>query len=249
MIYFEWCAEPNQRDGTFLTEGELNSRLGFRSVYGFIEKPDSSKGLNKYEVYSDTLFMDFDDGVDGEVLNTLKVLDKEQIAYSLYTSGSKGCHIHVPITPISGIDVPYSQRQFVLDNDFKCDLSLYRHSSLFRLPNTIHKKTQKPKELIAQHKGYQLDIPYVKAPPKFQNIKPNKDNMLYVALTRCAGLVNISPQRGERTKTTWSVSRNLCEAGIHFDVALELMYVLNDTWNDPMDAESVLRAVKQGYTL
>lgn len=247
-MFLEWCEQPNQRNGTFLPAAEVLAKTGFRSVYAFETQPTESKGLNRFPVVSATLFLDFDDGLDGEVIQAMDKL--EYIQYSLYTSGSKGCHIHASIEPMCGIDVPYSQRQFVIEAGYNSDLSLYRHSSLIRLPGTIHAKTGKPKELIKENPGYQLHIPMLKTPePKFSKVQAKQDDMLYAALTRSAGLVHKSPMTGERTKTMWSLSRNFHDSGISFDTALELAYSINATWSHPLDEAGVLRAVKQGYSL
>lgn len=249
-MFLEWCEQPNQRNGTFLPASEVLVKTGFRSVYAFETQPTESKGLNRFPVVSATLFLDFDDGVDGAVLPSIDKLNQQKIAYKLFTSGSKGCHLHIDIEPMSGIDVPYSQRQYVIDAGFNSDLSLYRHSSLIRLPGTIHLKTGKPKELIKESVGDRLSVPMLKTPePKFSKVQAKQDDMLYAALTRSAGLVHKSPMTGERTKTMWSLSRNFHDSGISFDTALELAYSINATWSHPLDEAGVLRAVKQGYSL
>lgn len=249
-MYYEWCSEPNQRNGTFIPIEELNSKVGFRSVYGFKEQPNQSKGLNKYSVFSDTLIMDFDDGLEGEVLKVLDILIKEELTYYLYNSGNKGCHLHIPIVSMYGDSVPYSQKKFVEEHNFNCDLSIYKHSSLIRLVGTIHKKTGKLKELINFNEGAILEIPYMEEPKqKFKNVKPRQDDILYIALTKCAKLVGMSANPGERTNTIWSISRNFFDSGISFDTALELAYSINSTWSKPLEEAGVLRAVRQGYNL
>lgn len=245
--FLEWCEKWNRRNGTFLSQDQVTSRIGFRSVYAFELDPKSSKGLNQYPVYSDVLFVDFDDGLESPGYHKLlALLLNNGLAFQSYASGSKGVHVHVAIDPMFGSEVPYSQKVFMEALDVGCDLSIYRHSSLIRLPGTIHDKTGKAKEQINEGGFDLLQIPS-KTLPVFANVEVADANLFYVAATRLAGLLHNEPPTGNRSLTLWSLAKNLANSGISFETTLELAYTVNNSWKHPKSESEVLRSVKQAY--
>lgn len=246
--YLEWCEKWNQRDGTFLPQDLVTSRTGFRSVFGFETQPISSKGLAQYPVYSDTLFVDFDDGLESPgYLKLITILTYNEFNFKSYASGSKGVHVHVQIEPMYGLAVPYSQKVFMQGLDVGCDLSIYRPSSLIRLPGTVHDKTGKRKEQINEGQGIDLLRIEQKELATFTQVEVNDENLFYVAMTRTAGLINNEPPTGTRSLTLWSLTKNLANAGISFETSLEIAYTVNASWRNPKPESEVLRSVKQAY--
>jgi len=246
MIWLEWCDKVFQRDGTFLLDTEVLVKTGFRSVYGFKEKPISSKGLNKYPVYSDTLFMDFDDGLGKGFKSAVQFMKDNLIKFEAFSSGSKGGHLHVAILPMFGEGVPFSQREFVKGLECSADISLYRHSSLIRLPGTVHDKTGNAKTKLDGGDGCMLEIEYMN-PPKFSNVVVSDDNLLHMAFNRLTSLINHEPASGTRTLTIWSVAKNLSDAGFNFDTTLDIVQRVNETWKQPKEDSEVLRAVREAF--
>lgn len=247
-MFLEWCLEVTHRNGTFLPAEVVNSRIGFRSVYGFLDKPKSSKGLIDLPVISDTLFLDFDTGFQDANVMAHK-LRTDNISFFAYTSGSKGVHIEIPIVSMTGVLVPYSQECFVKREFMNADLSLYRASSLIRLPGTKHAKTGNIKSPIDVFIGNKLSIPLLSAPPKpkFQNLKLSESGELINAIGRLDKLLNTQPTSGNRSITLWSLASTFARAGISFDTCLELCYELNNSWKEPKEAEVVLTKVKEAY--
>lgn len=247
MIYLEWCSKPELRNGLFLPSGEVQSKTGFRSVYGFPIKPVSSKGLKEHEVFSDVLFLDFDDGETGNCVRACSLLDSHQIGYDMFTSGSKGVHFHIPIQAMQGKSVPFSQFQFVKGLDLGADLSLYRASSLIRLEGTVHAKTGKKKTKIKTVSGSRLEIDLVEPPTKFVQMLVPETDAYETAFVKYITNMYSTPAEGTRTNTLWFLARSFNECGLSFDTGLELLQKLNESWSNPKDDESVFRATKDGY--
>lgn len=252
MIFYEWCDRPQNRSGIFVTGDKLETLKGFRSVYGFKTKPDSSKGLNQFPVYSDTLFLDFDQGLSDNFRETVSKLKDNDFRFSTYLSGSKGAHIHADLLPMFGDSVPDAQRAFIETLGAKeADLSIYRHGSLIRLPGTIHEKTNQPKELLEYHDGhFALEIDYTKefkTPSRFSGLKTTEDKFkIAVSLLRLH--LGTAPKIGMRYVTLWSVARNFAESDLSFDSTLELIQQLNHSWGElQKDDAELLRAVKDAF--
>jgi hypothetical protein len=129
---------------------------GFTSVYGYTEEAvthiretRSTRGLSRFPVYSDVLYVDFDDNdAAAEKFEDEHLLGKYK--YERYHSGGRSIHFHIPIEPMYGVNVPYSQKLWMEQHAPEADMSIYRHSGLYRLPETYHTKYPgKKKELTA----------------------------------------------------------------------------------------------------
>ena len=117
---------------------------GFTSMYGLptqavsqIESSGRTAGLNNTPVFSDTLYVDFDNNEDAaEELNIkLKGLN---VDFDRYHSGGRSIHFHIRIIPMYGVNVPYSQKHWMELNAPKADMSIYKHAGVYRLPGTYH---------------------------------------------------------------------------------------------------------------
>jgi hypothetical protein len=221
---------------------------GFRSVYAYpddvmqrITEQRGTAELGGVVVYSDVLFFDFDDTDPSDVL--LYLYD-EGIAHEVYVSGNRSVHIHVRIEPMTGPDVPYSQKMWVLAHTTQADCTFYHAAGQFRLTGTIHEKTGKKKELIRSMDGADLVIPYQSPPP--------------VAYTTPGKLIDASPQFMThllRTKTepgrrvyAWHLAMQAHQEGYAFEDALDKVLWWNRHYSvPPLPTDAVLEKVQSVY--
>lgn len=140
--------------------GAKYQHVGFTSVYGYpleaqkhIESTSSTRGLSKFAVYSDTLYVDFDN--EEEAAENLEMyLLVHGYAFERYHSGGRSIHFHIPIVPMYGINVPHSQKLWIERYAPKADVSIYRHTGLYRLPGTYHVKNPgNKKRMEVAHNG------------------------------------------------------------------------------------------------
>lgn len=261
MLYKEWASKTHTRSGLMLPVEDFKKLqalrdTGYTSVYAFseedalkIKQSGNSSGFGQYEVYSDEIIIDIDNPTD---LNpTVRKLVMEGLAYDLYSSGSKGYHIVVPLDKMyHGYNVPYSQRKWVEDRLIKCDTSVYRHGSLISLPGRVHPKTGQKKELIRQESGKRATLQLVDPPmPKFNlqddSLVGSLESGLRMAYFSCVS----PPTEGGRHMTLWKIAKCLAEAGLSYEAGLELLITVNETWPNPKDENEVQRAASSAYGL
>lgn len=236
-------------------QAEVENFLGFRSVYMFgdaaynqIKEQNAVRSLSKFPVYSDTLFVDFDDG-DASIESFKKILNTSKIEWKMYFSGSKGYHFHVPIEPMWGKHVPHSQKEFIRGLGVTtADTSIYKHTGLFRLPGTYHKSTGNPKELVDSSEGNTLNLPYIEPEASFDVIT-GAVGELAKALNWGYSTVIEEPGEGSRHNSLLAVAKHLIAAGASMDTTYEMCLLIHNTWergyDDPEEKikETVDRAI------
>lgn len=237
-------------------QADLDNHLGFRSVYMFgkeaynkIKETNSLRGLSKLPVYSDTLFVDFDDGSES-IEQFKKVMTTSNIAWKMYFSGKKGFHFHIPIEPMWGRYVPYSQKQFILGLGFNtADTSIYKHTGLFRMPGTFHQDTGAEKSLVEEFEGNKLRIPYIEPELEFQVVE-GATASLTAALTAGHHAIVDEPGPGGRHNTLLALCKHLLTAGAQHDTIRDLCTLVHNTWESGYEEpeihieEALNRAVK-----
>lgn len=217
---------------------EVDKAVGFRSVYLYnketynkIVEQNAVRKLDRYPVYSDTLFVDFDDG-DNSIDNLKSILSHSNIAWKMYFSGSKGYHFHIPIKPMYGRYVPFSQKQFIKGLGINtADTSIYKHTGLFRLPGTWHQVTGNKKELIEEQEGTILHIPYIE-PQEQVAVATGEIGELLAALNRCYEYTTSEPGPGHRHNSLLSIAKHLVAAGASESTAYELCQLVHNSWED-----------------
>jgi hypothetical protein len=256
-IYLEYAEKVNKRKGLFLPKEEVVIKTGFRTTYGFneadaleVRKTNNSRGLGKYKVYSDELFIDLDTG-DNELNNVKKTLGDIGLGYRLYSSGNKGFHFSVETVPVYGNTVGYTQKRLIEKLNIPCDLSIYRNSSLFRLPGTIHQVSGNKKELIEDVDGGLLSYTLLDLPSteeKFNIQSVEFDDELKFSLTDVIYSFGYSPGKGNRYMSLWKLAKSLGESGLSERAAAELLLFVNASWGDDKHPDDeVLRAVQNAY--
>lgn len=144
---------------------ERFDHTGFTSMYAYtastaalIKAKNSTAGLTNIPVYSDLLFVDFDNQEEAATLFE-KMLQTDQIKFEVYHSGGRSIHFHIYIYPMSGPNVPFSQRHWMEQHAPLADMSIYKHTGIYRLPNTYHNKYPgNKKRLLRSYEGELLKI-------------------------------------------------------------------------------------------
>lgn len=138
---------------------------GFTSMYGYLEdavkeirRTGSTRNFKRFPVFSDTLFVDFDN--QDEAADDFRgLLESLEIRFDRYHSGGRSIHFHIPIEPMYGLNVPASQRYWMEKNAPLADMSIYKHAGLYRLPGTYHAKYPgNKKKLLDSSEGNKLVI-------------------------------------------------------------------------------------------
>lgn len=238
----------------FLQE-QLDKHLGFRSVYMFnketynyIQEKNAVRSLSKFPVYSDMLFVDFDDG-DKSIETFKKVMNTSGIGWEMYFSGRKGYHFHVPIEPMYGVYVPFSQKQFILGLGIEtADTSIYKHTGLFRTAGTYHNVTGNPKELVDKQDGNVLRLPYIEPEEELEVVEGNTAS-LAAALTNAHYGVVDEPSPGSRHNQLLAIAKYLAAAGATMDTALDICTLVHNTWENQYEnpEEAIYDAVQRAY--
>ncbi len=254
-MYLEHCPAVFMRAGTFYPASEVRDRTGYRSVYYFSEDDaqeiiasHSSAGLKKYCVGSYELIVDFDGEQCDNIPKLLDTLRSWGLGYELWSSGGKGYHVVFHHQPVYSSNLPLAQAQFLQNLGVVSDPSLYRPSSLIRLPGTIHEKTGKQKTLVEKVEGCFMVIDFSKVTRK-ENPRPTFADgdpaLLALALESLSYRIGRTPLTGKRHTTIWGSAKDLLRSGLSYNTVLELLVLLNNTWDNPKSADEVRNAVDQ----
>ncbi len=225
--YVEYRSTP-KRDGKpkLVSLDKIDVYQGFRSVYAYDEATKDlilSQGhfrdLGQLPVFSDTLFIDFDDQ-DDAVVKFVDFLTEHNYGYSAYDSGNRSIHFHIPISPMEGAMVPAYQKNWVKKHAPLADLSFYTHTGQFRLDGTLHRKTYKFKKMISEVDGFYLTIPHetdmIKIPTAL--IEGGLDEEAEAIL---ANLMRMSAGTGGRTPHLYKIATTGFAIGMTEDEVIE----------------------------
>lgn len=144
----------------------------FRSVYSFPEattrkiiKQKSMKNLDGCMVSSDTVLIDVDK--EENVAPARKILEALGIVVHEYTTGNRGVHWHLPVKTMTGVNVIYSQKQWLKSIGLwsLIDTSIYRPAGQFRAIGATHTKTGRLKALVSTFGTKALEIRLLLPPP------------------------------------------------------------------------------------
>lgn len=169
MFYCELRGHPRRLGKVKLVPtSELDNHTGFRSVYCFDESAarlivgmNGTSNLQDSPLYSDTLFMDFDDAPEAAE-QFHQYLIELGVGYTRWDSGGRSIHFHVNLVPKQYRGIYKDQRTWVKTHAPLADITFYNPAGMFRLPNTWHAKhAGKQKVLLNTGIGKPLDIPRV----------------------------------------------------------------------------------------
>ena len=256
-LYVEWTP-GTYHTGVFTTPSQL-PRQGFRSVYmyhkeavDFFKRKGRVVEADQFEVFSDTLFVDFDGQPEAVNEMATRLRDKN-IGFQIWESGSKGHHFHVPLAELQvDKDLPAIYKRMMEATKLPIDGSIYRHNGLFRLPGAIHKKTRRPKILSYEYKGSPLSFDINKFRPTKTKLEryaiDGSIELLPLALITASTACISSPMVGNRYMTLWRTAKSLADAGLSEEVTLEILESINEQWEDPKEQEEVERAISEAYS-
>lgn len=226
---------------------QLVGRQGFRSVFGYpetttltIQKQANTRDITHLPVYCDTLFVDFDDQI--ELANKFEhYLREEQYEFSKYDSGNRSVHFHVPVVPIVGNWVPRAVYEYASKHANGCDLSIYRHTGLFRLVGTWHEKHPGHfKRLLATSSGRSLVIEQ----PRGQTLTYARQD-LGVPLSL---IINKRVDTGGRRCYAYTIGNVCNKRGLSQEDALRLALQWNDTCAvPPLEPEIIWQKIEEAY--
>ena len=162
---YEYRAAKDRTGPPQLKEKEGFSGLaGFISMFGFndeaseyIESTRSTRGMDKFPLYADVLYIDFDDNPEAEN-TTINKLKEMGLAFKVYHTGNRGHHIHISIKPIERVGLPHYMKA-VVRNMFKgADDGIYKPTGIIRIPGTYHASTGLPMLLVYSQDGDIMDL-------------------------------------------------------------------------------------------
>jgi len=162
-----------KRKGRPVVAASRPTEANFMSVYqypqttvDFINTNGNTKDLKGKPVISDMLYIDVD--VQENIKPVLDLLESEGIRHFIYTTGNRGCHIHIPIERMEGTNIPYSQVEWLRDIGLLelVDSSIYREGGQIRAIGATHQKTGKLKELVETVEGAIPTIEIREQPPE-----------------------------------------------------------------------------------
>lgn len=243
--YFEHAQTKSNRRAKMLTIDELETKTGYRSIYGFDEKTTaffreagSTKGAKHFPVYADTLFMDFDNAAE-ECERVVNALLEEGLKVKVYTTGGRGQHVEVYHTPVFDKRVPYSHRCWVESRGFRVDFCLYSHGHILRLNKTRHEKTGGYKELIFEQEGATFELPLIEKPIKTFNQRAAGDFDLTDFSSMLYWFSNNLPTNGNRNHRMFSLAAGLLASGISGTATVELVEKFNLCMDEPLEDEEL----------
>jgi len=263
MFYAEYCMQPHKRDGTMVPVSSLpnfyvREDAGYSSYYWFrqedavqIQAQKSSKGLDRFSVYTKYLVLDIDredrlDIATKDMRTYSDSLIKMGFKHSVWVSGGKGYHIYIHIEPMEGLSVPYSQLQWVKSQSWLVDLSLYQTGRLLSNPGRKSIKTGIRKHKIEDHDGQLLYIPIVERPVvAVVSSSITSADLTRVALSRIERSIETEPS--SRHTTLWSLAGACRDSGMDITLTMELLRWTNNLWKNPKDDLGLVRAVNQAY--
>ena len=231
---------------TLCTKQELSTKQGFRSVFGYpeetvrqIHRQGNTRDITHLPVLCDELLVDFDDNPEAAYFFQEFLMDGGY-GFVSYDSGNRSMHYHIPIIPIEGHWVPNALYRYASKHIKGCDLSVYRHTGLFRLPGTWHEKNPgHMKRLCLFNEGMLLEIPPVTVLP------------ISVAGDKGAPLeqiINKVVDTGGRRCYAYTIGSVCNKRGLSVEQALRIAL----QWNDlkarpPLEADVLMQKIWEAY--
>jgi hypothetical protein len=220
--------------------------IGFTSIYAFppavadrIKTQRSTRGIRDCAVYSDTLFVDFDNA-EAAAERLRSFLAGNDIAFDMYHSGGRSIHFHVDLDPMTGPGVPRAQRAWMEAHAPEADMSIYKQSGMFRLPGTYHSKHPGKRKLkIGQHRpGERLKI---EVKPTLSEAPHGNSNADYYRFLGCLLCQRVGS--GGRNNHAYKICKAAYTAGLDEAETRELLFQWNMTSCDPPQEDHELLTI------
>jgi hypothetical protein len=220
------------------------NHTGFTSMYGYtdaavdwIKTTKSTRELSKFQVYSDVLYVDFDNN-EKAAKEFAVYLKLKNYTNEIYDSGGRSIHFHIPITPMFGYTVPQSQKMWMQEHAPEADMSIYKHTGLYRLPGTYHNKNAGNKKIWIDGIGGQIltieNRPTVQIPRDVSGDTPEEANRIL------GRLLHMKISEGGRHPHAYNIVRACKGSGRDKEYARKLLNMWNDDNCYPPKAEHEL---------
>lgn len=227
---------------------QLNNQQGFRSVFGFpeetarvITKQGNLKDISHLPVHCDTIFVDFDNNQDA-AMRCRDMLRQIGVGYKMFDSGNRSIHFHIPIKPIEGAWVPRAVYEHVEKYIPGCDMTIYRHASLFRLAGTWHEKNPGNWKRVLE---MEVGEDWVVEKPK-QEYKPTRasdDSGVPLDM-----ILKKRVDSGGRRCYVFTIGSVCHKRNIPMQKALEFASVWNkECANPPLEYEIICQKIQEAY--
>lgn len=225
----------------------------FASVYAVrqedaaaIEDTAQTAAGFKGVVWSFRLWADFDTEEAGAA--ACKFLKGQGIAHTVYHTGGRGLHVGVDRAADPSHTLPMQDKLWAEQHLPGCDLSLYWHLHLIRLPGTLHERTGLPKRLLYSWPGSQLTLPPY-APAERMSSVPKQEGdrrSIFEAWNIVSKLTqDVSISRQKHLVLLAVALRR--EAGVTEEEALWVSLEVNRGFDEPKEASEVERIVEWAY--
>lgn len=227
---------------------DIDNYTGFRSVFAYdpavaeqIRAAGSTGFLRGVQVYSDTLFLDFDNCSPEE---TLAYLRSVGVGYEHYGSGNRSSHIHIPLEPMYGAWVPRSQKAWIKKHAPRSDISYLHPAGMYRLARTYHEKNPGHcKALLERVPGDLLNISAVED-TFYSRVHQTGE----VRTEDFVQLITTKVFEGDRRPKAWLISTVGAELGLDFDETLKNLTFWNDNFVfPPHDITTLERQCRSAY--
>jgi hypothetical protein len=202
-----------------------------------LKEVGNTRELRFLPVYSDTLFVDFDNNPEA-AKKFADLLRSRELGFEVWHSGGRSVHFHVPLEPQEGFAVPASQKAWLRVNAPGADLSFYHAGGIYRLPGTFHAKYPgQQKALLASVPGELLRLETVQTPLPTRTTETDDDNSaarIYLAL------LNQPANEGNRTPHAFKLLRAAKKAGQTYEDFLMDLTFWNNEFADPPHSQQTL---------
>lgn len=263
MYCYEYCRTVKDRKQNMLPEEELYDKKGHRSVYGFSEKDciiikqrGTSKGYDNFTPFARVLLVDFDDQPEAAD-NLRSYLIAERLSFSMWTSGNRSVHFHIPHNPLYDKSLPFTHLMWLhtipnmIDSQGRTlfDHNIYRATSLFRLPNTGHPSTGLKKELLelVEDKELHLDIIKDDRPKRKQSGVLVPSPCFETFLDSLQAIYLKGAVSGGKYNALFVLSVCHAEMGLSIRTAADILRIVNNSFEKPKSEEGFIKAIRDGY--
>ena len=252
MLVFEWRSTVT-RVGPPVLAATRPEGANYRSMFAYpsstaelIRKQGNMKNLDGKMVYCDTILIDIDK--EEHVQEVHNIIESLGYGYTMYTTGNRGRHYHIPIKPIQGVNVVYSVKHWLQSVGLwnLIDNSVYRPAGQFRAIGAKHQRTGKLKQAIGSKQSDKiLSIALLSPPPvarplwQLQEGTPESKFNFYLNLLAERGC-------GQRHQHMYIVFKSAQQAGLDRETAEDCVRWWNATFAETPHSDAAVERKLKG---
>lgn len=203
-------------------------------------------------VWSRRLWVDFDNHEAAD--RAEEFLRKEGYDYVVYdTGGGRGRHIGILRAALPSHTLPIQDKLWATEYLPGCDLGLYWHLHLIRLPGALHERTGLPKRLLRRAEGRELTLPpYLPDEAEKATSHTAQQGTTRQSIFRIwevASLLVGEPGESRHRQLVQLAKALRHDGKVSFEEACWVVVEVNMGFVDPKPREEVIRIVKWAYEL